>query len=100
MLTPLAENMVRYATLNHVEFPAVIRVKVAEGLLTITAENHIRISEGRRGSGTGLTNLRERLRFVYPGQYNLSTHAYNDCFYVTLKIPGVSQGEPNCDCRR
>lgn len=94
ILMPLAENMVRHATLNHPHVPAVIRIRVVEQNLFITTENHIRIHKGGRGSGTGLANLRERLNFVYPQQHRLAAWPHGDRFYVELAITGIAKQEP------
>lgn len=93
VLMPLAENMIRYATLNHAHISAVIRVKAVEGNLYVSTENHIRIGNRRSGNGTGLTNLNERLSFVYPEQYSLSTRAEGGRFYVELEIAGIAEAE-------
>jgi len=83
---PLAENMIRYAVLNQADAPAVIRVRLVGGNLWITSENRIRIQKGREGSGTGLSNLDERLRYAYPGRYRLRAWKEGDWFYTEIMI--------------
>lgn len=89
-LMPLAENMVRYAELNLAGAPAVMHVQMTDGDLFVTTENCIRIEEGRKSSGTGLSNLRERLEYAYPGRFRLNARNENGWYYVELVITGLT----------
>ncbi|PPK99142.1 hypothetical protein [Parapedobacter indicus] len=91
VVIPLAENMIRYAVLNRADAPAVIRVRLAEEDLWITAENRIRIEKGREGSGTGLANLEERLQYAYPDRYRLATRKDDGWFYTEIVIFGIGK---------
>lgn len=89
---PFAENMVRYAVLNRADAPAVMRVRLVDGNLSITTENLIRIEKGREGSGTGLSNLEERLCYAYPEKYRLRAWREGGWFYTEAVIFGLGEG--------
>ncbi len=90
VVMPLAENMTRYAVLNDAEAPAIIRVRLIEGDLWVTSENRVRIENGRTGSGTGLSNLAERLRYAYPHGSRVRAWEAHGRFYTEVVIAGTN----------
>lgn len=44
------------------------------------------VAAGRKNGGLGLENLRQRLRLIYPGQYNLSVTSLERSFETDLQI--------------
>ena len=93
VVIPLVENMMRYAVLNHPDKPATVQIRVVDTDLLIRAENYVRINHGQKGSGVGLTNLKERLSYVYPSRHQLSIRHQNDRFVVKLALYGIIEKE-------
>ncbi|MGK6353400.1 sensor histidine kinase [Parapedobacter sp. DT-150] len=94
MLMPLAENIMRYAEVDRLDAPAVIGIRAMDDNLVITTENRIRITKGRQGSGTGLSNLEERLGYAYPGRHRLTVREERGWFYTELIIYNVREPQP------
>lgn len=65
LLILLVENMKKYAVLDDHAHPAVIRVGVYEGRLTVRATNRKRRARVPYSSQTGLRNLSDRLRLLW-----------------------------------
>lgn len=65
LLILLVENMKKYAVLDDHAHPAVIRVGVYEGRLTVRATNRKRRASAVYSTQTGLRNLEDRLRLLW-----------------------------------
>jgi sensor histidine kinase YesM len=90
LLQPLFENAVKhgvYESLQTVHIHAGVTREAH--CLTIAVSNDYDAGDvtQKKGSGTGLTNIRERLRLSYGGAATLQTTAENGKFTAILKIP-------------
>ncbi len=90
MLQPLVENAVRHGV-SHVVLGGTVRVEAGlfDGRLKVTVTNPF-APEGSprsRGTGTGLENVRRRLRLLYGGDAKLSTERREETFVVELELP-------------
>ena len=90
LLQPLFENAIKHGVYESLETVCIVA--------RITKDNpylHIEISNNfdedgvslKKGSGTGLRNIRERLRLLYGTSAAMQSKAENGMFTVILKIP-------------
>jgi sensor histidine kinase YesM len=97
ILQPLYENAVKHGVYESTEKVEVsILCFMKNEVLTIIIENDFdpeMISQ--RGTGTGLENVRERLRLAYSGMASLQTSSEQGRFTVKLIIPVVAAFENN-----
>ena len=84
-----AENQVRYAVLDCPTDAAVLEVSLQEGNLIISARNRINRVKPRHGSGTGMSNLEERLAYSYPGRVHLNSRMGGDRYEAQLTINDI-----------
>jgi len=90
LLQPLFENAVKHGVYESLETVRIM-AKITKGsrYLDIEISNNFD-EEGvsqKKGSGTGLHNIRERLRLLYGNEAAMHTKAENGVFTVILKIP-------------
>ena len=90
LLQPLFENCIKhgvYESLESVHITAKINKK-GQYLQVILSNNFDKdgVSQ-KKGSGTGLNNIRERLRLQYGNAASIQTKVENSVFTVILKIP-------------
>jgi hypothetical protein len=97
ILQPLYENAVKHGVYESTEKVEVsVICSLQDDVLTIKIENDYdpeMISQ--RGTGTGLENVRERLRLAYSGMASLQTSSAKGRFTVKLTIPAVTAFENN-----
>jgi sensor histidine kinase YesM len=90
LLQPLFENAVKHGVYESLQ-PVCISARATcdNGVLTIIIENNYDAQHPvqRKGSGTGLRNIRERLQLSYAGAASLTTKKDADKFTAILKIP-------------
>jgi hypothetical protein len=96
LLQPLFENAIKHGVYESLE-----TVRIVARITKDSTYLHVRLSndfdgEGvspKKGSGTGLQNIRERLRLLYGHAATIHTVSENAMFTVILKIPltGVTQ---------
>ncbi len=90
LLQPLVENAVRHG-IAHLVAGGEVRIEAALGAagLHLTVQNPYDPSSfGKsRGTGTGLANVKRRLRLVYGGQARLTTQREDQRFVVELELP-------------
>lgn len=81
------ENMLKYAVLDKDRKQAVLRVVTAGDTLLVTAVNAIkRIEPKTVSSGSGLIDLRNRLRYLLGGRFTLSYWREGNLFILFLVI--------------
>lgn len=97
ILQPLYENAVKHGVYESIE-----KVEVAvfsylkNETVTIRIENDFDPEMiSRRGTGTGLENVRERLRLAYNGEAFIETISKDGRFTVTIIIPVLYSREDN-----
>lgn len=97
VLQPVVENAVRHG-IAHLVTGGEVRIEAAlvADRLRLTVENPFDpSSRGKsRGSGTGLTNVRRRLRLIYGGQAGLTTQRDDERFTVEIDLPRALAPEP------
>ena len=90
LLQPLFENAIKHGVYESLETVRIVVKITKDGqYLNIVLSNDFD-GEGvsrKKGSGTGLKNIRERLRIQYGASAALQAKAENGVFAVTLKIP-------------
>ncbi len=90
LLQPLFENAVKHGVYESFQTVRIVaKAKQNAGLLQIEISNDYD-TEGvgeRKGSGTGLKNIRERLRLLYGNEASLQLRTEHNLFTAILKIP-------------
>lgn len=96
LIHPLVENAVKYG-LDTSDLPlrVTVRAEVEHGRLRVEVSNSGRLvspaehaaSVLPRGTGTGLANIRERLRQAYPGDHHLDLREHDRRVIATLEVP-------------
>lgn len=87
LLNPLIENAFKYGiSIQHPCFVH-IRLQVQNGMLHLTTKNSIQPrTDIEKGTGLGLTNVRQRLALAYPERHTLRVKEENDTFSVDLTV--------------
>jgi two-component system, LytTR family, sensor kinase len=96
-LQTLVENAVRHGAATRVEpTDIVVTATRTEAMLTLAVSNTgdpLPMSQGEHGVGTGLSRLRQRLRFIYGNEARLSCDARADGgFDSVLVVPRRREG--------
>jgi two-component system, LytTR family, sensor kinase len=93
LLQPLYENAVKHGVYESTESVRVTTVAAIEGdFLEITISNNYEESfSEKKGTGTGLLNVKRRLELSYGNRASLRTIKENDLFVVKIYIPVKDQ---------
>ena len=89
LLQPLYENAVKHGVYESTE-PVLIRttVRIEKNSLNIHIINgYDPEALPRKGTGTGLTNIRERLKLIYQMDWNMTVEKKENTFEVDIIIP-------------
>ncbi len=89
LLVPVIENMFKHGA-EQIKGPAIfsISLKATDNQLTLIAINNYIRTENKT-PGIGLSNLRQRLEILFPGNYSLSISEKNETFEVKMQVPLV-----------
>jgi sensor histidine kinase YesM len=89
MLQPLFENAVKHGVCESLQTVQVwTKVEKREGYIYIEVSNDFEPgTSAKKGSGTGLKNIAERLRLLYHSNALIQVRKENERFSVTLQIP-------------
>jgi LytS/YehU family sensor histidine kinase len=90
LLQPLFENAVKYGVYESLQTVHIhVAVTVNDRHVCIAISNNYDAGSGapKKGSGTGLKNIRERLRLSYGADASLHTKVENGKFIAVLQIP-------------
>jgi len=91
VLQPLLENCIKHAVeLTDESITIITSVKAIDGKLEIEITNTSPegVKESDKSLGEGIQNLRERLDYIYNGNYKLTTNKINnENFSVTITLP-------------
>jgi len=95
LLQPLIENAVKHGVYNTGETVTIkLHAQVKDNYLFIEISNNFDPDAvPERGTGTGLNNVRERIKLVYGSASFFETQQFKDRFIATLKIPNISKNE-------
>lgn len=74
-----AENLIENAFIN-------IKLKAENGILNFLVENNFKRKEDNSKSGIGLSNLKKRLKLIYPHKHQLVLQKHERLFTANLKI--------------
>jgi len=87
---PLLENCIKHGVdLTDKSIRIVTAVQISEGILEINITNTYfdGMKESDKSLGEGIQNLRERLDYIYDGNYKLDSGRNNESFSVTISLP-------------
>ena len=89
ILQPLVENSIKHGVYNSLdEVKITLHTKKIDNLLFIIIGNDYDKNEtNKKGTGTGLTNIRKRLKLLYNNDNLMLINDYDNYFEVTIKIP-------------
>ncbi|MBU0487625.1 MAG: histidine kinase [Bacteroidetes bacterium] len=89
LLLPLAENAIKHGVYHSSgEVVVTMDFALSENILNVEIRNNFDSDSPRpKGTGTGIRNVRERLRLVYNDDNLLEVHDTGSSFIVTLDIP-------------
>lgn len=86
ILIPFVENAFKHGDLNDFSEPLIIDIKTDNNQLNFSQKNKIIQKKKDSGNGIGIENVRKRLQFLYPNQYQLEIKNKNSVFEVNLTI--------------
>ena len=87
LLIPFVENMFQYGVSLHHPTHLALDVLVENRQLRMQVVNTLVAATGNKsGSGTGISNARQRLALLYPDRHELHIEQTNQLFTVTLRI--------------
>jgi sensor histidine kinase YesM len=87
---PLLENCIKHAVdLTDKSIRIITTVQTSEGKLEINITNTYPegMKESDKSLGEGIQNLRDRLDYIYNGNYTLDSGRINESFSVTISLP-------------
>ncbi len=95
ILQPLYENAVKHGVYESSgEVTIQTTARIVNGFLEINIINDFEPgAPSRKGTGIGLTNIRERLKLIYQNEQLLTTQKKDDKFEVMLVLPQKECGE-------
>jgi len=96
LLQPLFENAIKHGVYESVQAVRInVKITATEQFMTFNINNEYDTenSSAKKGSGTGLNNIRERLRLTYGRAATLQINTENELFAVTLSIPLTVRNE-------
>ncbi len=70
LLVPLVENIFNYAVLGDSNYPAKIHGSLLPGSYYFYTENWVMTKKPNESTGSGLTNLQDRLNYFYPDRHS------------------------------
>jgi hypothetical protein len=87
LMLPFLENAFKHGASEQIEKPwLVVNISVINQTLHCKITNSKNEYMAKGSKGIGISNVRQRLAFIYPGQYELSIHDAGDYFTVTMMV--------------
>lgn len=88
LIIPLVENAFKYGiSIDHKSFVK-INITIVENQLNLHIENSVPIkTEIEAGLGTGLKNVKERLKLLYPRNHHFSNHQTENDYRIEISYP-------------
>lgn len=87
LFQPLMENAVKFAWTERAEGFVTFRATGGDGTIVVMVENSKATGGGRKGTGTGLKNIRERLEILYGEDASVTVDDTYARFAVTVTLP-------------
>jgi len=87
LLLPFLENAIKHGVTEHIERPWLgVDVSVNNGTLRCKIANSKSDFIPKQEFGSGITNVKKRLAFLYPGKHELKINDEGDFFVVSMQI--------------
>lgn len=89
LLQPIVENAIKHGVHNSIE-PVIINLKVScneDMLKLLIGNNYDPEVHVKKGTGTGLTNIRQRLALIYERHDLMTVSDKNNYFEISINIP-------------
>ena len=87
LMLPFVENAFKHGASEQIERPWVgVDISAANGILKFKITNSKNELTSRSDNGIGISNVKKRLEFLYPGKYELKINDEGDFFAVSLMI--------------
>jgi LytS/YehU family sensor histidine kinase len=89
ILLPFVENSFKHGTSRFLSNPWInLKIELHKNVLMLKLMNGLdeKASQALPKSGTGIPNVRERLRLLYPDQHHLQISDEKDVFVVNLRL--------------
>ena len=84
-MLPLLENAFKHGTSEQIENSWLsVDISVMHGTLKCKIANSKNEYVSLRANGIGITNVKKRLEFIYPGKYDLKINDEGDFFVVSM----------------
>ncbi|WP_157097957.1 sensor histidine kinase [Niabella ginsenosidivorans] len=92
ILMPFVENVFKHGISNNAAVPVNIRIDITPAYITLYTKNRIfRKHPSTEREGVGLRNVKQRLDFLYPGNYQLQITEEAGFYIVELKVVPIVQ---------
>jgi sensor histidine kinase YesM len=82
ILLTILENMFKHGNLNNIENKATIDVYTFDGKLRIESRNLPRLIQSKVGFGSGMDNIRNRLKYAYHQNAEITAGINEEGFYI------------------
>ncbi|HTC00053.1 MAG TPA: histidine kinase [Ferruginibacter sp.] len=84
VLITFAENIFKHGAVHLAEYPAKIKLTVADGFIRYQTTNKIKLGMKEPSTGIGLANVKKRLQHTYGDKFNLVTN--DDGIYYSVEL--------------
>jgi sensor histidine kinase YesM len=87
LMLPFLENAFKHGASEQIEKPWLgVDISAANGILKFKITNSKNELTSRSDNGIGISNVKKRLEFLYPGKHELKINDEGDFFAVSLMV--------------
>ena len=87
LMLPFLENAFKHGASEQIEKPRLgVEISIKHHILYCRISNSKNEYRAKGPSGIGISNVRQRLAFIYPGLHELSIHDEGDYFTVSMMV--------------
>lgn len=86
VLITLVENAFKHGQLHNPAEPIRVCLNISGNKLEMTTSNSIQDPDKKVGLGAGLDNVRKRLEYAYPNNFELEIFAKENSFFTSLSV--------------
>jgi LytS/YehU family sensor histidine kinase len=98
LMLPFLENAFKHSISDQIEKPWIsIDLSVKSDTLRCKIANSKSEFDSYRENGTGITNVKKRLEFIYAGRYELKLNDEGNFFVVSLLVKMAGHGPANVE---